>query len=174
MKNKRLTLLLLIGILFGVMALGITVYPLVGNYYSDKNKSTVLTAYTATVNDLEDGNIDAMLAAAHAYNQSLTSGVISMESVFTREGQEYAAEDYYELLNVNAAGIMGYVEIPKISVNLPIYHGTDSDTLEVGDTVVVIAHDRVLHDGETRPEGPSPDSRRRHRRSRQVTGGTGS
>ena len=84
------------------------------------------------MNDLEDGNIDAILAAAHAYNQSLTSGVISMENVFTQEGQEYAAEDYYALLNINAAGIMGYVEIPMISINLPIYHGTDSDTLEVG------------------------------------------
>ena len=132
MKKSRLILLLLFGILCGVAALGITVYPLVGNYYSSKNKSTVLTEYTATVDGLEDGNINEILSAAHAYNESLTPGVISIESVFTQAGQEYAAEDYYDLLNINAAGIMGYVEIPKINVNLPIYHGTDSDTLEIG------------------------------------------
>jgi len=132
MKKSRLILLLLFGILCGVAALGITVYPLVGNYYSSKNKSTVLTEYTATVDGLEDGNIYELLSAAHAYNESLTPGVISIESVFTQAGQEYAAEDYYDLLNINAAGIMGYVEIPKINVNLPIYHGTDSDTLEIG------------------------------------------
>ena len=132
MKKSRLILLLIFGILCGIAALGITVYPLVGNYYSSKNKSTVLTEYTATVDGLEDGNIYELLSAAHAYNESLTPGVISIESVFTQAGQEYAAEDYYDMLNVNAAGIMGYVEIPKINVNLPIYHGTDSDTLEIG------------------------------------------
>lgn len=132
MKKSRLILLLLFGILCGVAALGITIYPLVGNYYSSKNKSTVLTEYTATVDGLEDGSIYDLLSAAHAYNESLTPGVISIESVFTQAGQEYAAEDYYDLLNISAAGIMGYVEIPKINVNLPIYHGTDSDTLEIG------------------------------------------
>ena len=60
MKRSRLILLLLFGILCGVAALGITVYPLVGNYYSSKNKSTVLTEYTATVDQLEDGKNDEL------------------------------------------------------------------------------------------------------------------
>lgn len=132
MKRRHIVLPLIFGILCGIVALGITVYPLVGNYYSSKNKSTVLTEYTESVQELEDDSIQEMLAAARAYNESLTSGVISMESVFTQEGQAYAAEDYYELLNVGANGVMGYVEIPKIGVYLPIYHGTDAETLEIG------------------------------------------
>lgn len=132
MKKRHIVLLLIIGILGGIAALGITVYPLVGNYYSGKNKSTVLTEYTETVQELEDDSIQEMLAASRTYNESLTSGVISIESVFTQEGQAYAAEDYYELLNVGANGVMGYVEIPKIGVYLPIYHGTDAETLEIG------------------------------------------
>ena len=132
MKNRRLTMLLILGILFGIAALGITVYPLVGNYYSAKNKSTVLTEYSQTVGDLADDSIYEMLGEAHAYNETLTPGAISMESVFTQEGQAYAAEDYYDLLNINASGIMGYVDIPKIAAYLPIYHGTDSETLEIG------------------------------------------
>lgn len=132
MKNRRLTLILILGILCGIVALGITVYPLVGNYVSSKNKSTVLTEYSDTVEQLEDDSIYEMLGEARAYNETLTSGAISIESVFTQEGQQFAAEDYYDLLNINAAGIMGYVEIPKIAVYLPIYHGTESDVLDVG------------------------------------------
>ena len=120
------------GILSGLAALCITVYPLVGNYLSDRNRSTVLTEYTAAVEEMDAGNIDDFLAAARAYNESLMPGVLSIENVFTRQGQEYAAEDYYGLLNIDANGIMGYVEIPKISVYLPIYHGTDAATLEKG------------------------------------------
>ena len=132
MKNRRLTLILVLGIFCGIIALGITVYPLVGNYVSSKNKSTVLTEYSDTVEKLEDDSIYEMLGEARVYNETLTSGAISIESVFTQEGQQYAAEDYYDLLNINAAGIMGYVEIPKIAVYLPIYHGTESDVLDVG------------------------------------------
>ena len=43
-----------------------------------------------------------------------------------------ASEDYESQLNLTGSGIMGYVEIPGISVTLPIYHGTDADTLEIG------------------------------------------
>lgn len=132
MKNRRLTLILFIGILCGIAALGITVYPIIGNYVSSKNKSTVLTEYSDTVEKLEDSSIYEMLGEARAYNETLTPGTISMESVFTQEGQQYAAEDYYDLLNVNAAGVMGYIEIPKIAVYLPIYHGTESEVLEMG------------------------------------------
>ena len=45
MKKHRLSLVLLFGILLGVISLGITLYPLIGNYLSEKNKSTVLTEY---------------------------------------------------------------------------------------------------------------------------------
>ena len=132
MKNRRLTLILVLGILCGIAALGITVYPLVGNYVSSKNKSTVLTEYSDTVEKLEDDSIYELLGEARAYNETLTPGAISIESVFSQEGQQYAAEDYYDLLNVGVAGLMGYVEIPKIAVYLPIYHGTESDVLDVG------------------------------------------
>ena len=43
-----------------------------------------------------------------------------------------ASQDYDDQLNIAGNGIMGYVEIPKISVNLPIYHGTENDSLERG------------------------------------------
>ena len=49
MKNRQFSLILLLGILLGVISLGITLYPLIGSYLSEKNKSTVLTEYARTV-----------------------------------------------------------------------------------------------------------------------------
>lgn len=132
MKKRRLSLVLLFGILLGVISLGITLYPLIGNYLSEKNKSTVLTEYARTVEKLEDTSIHEMLAEAQAYNNALMPGMLSMENIFSQAGHAVAEERYYDLLAVNADGIMGYVEIPKIAVYLPIYHGTDSDVLDMG------------------------------------------
>ena len=132
MKNTRLTLALAASILCGIVALGITFYPLVSNYLSTKNKSTILAEYTETVDELEDEGISAMLAEALAYNETFAPGALSMENVFTQEGRQFTAEDYYDILNISGSGIMGYVDIPKIAIYLPIYHGTDSATLDVG------------------------------------------
>ena len=132
MKKKRLSLVLLFGILLGVISLGITLYPLIGNYLSEKNKSTVLTEYAQAVEKMEDYSIQELLAEAREYNDMLVPGTLSMENVFSQAGHAVAEERYYDLLTVNADGIMGYVEIPKIAVYLPIYHGTDSDVLDMG------------------------------------------
>ena len=51
---------------------------------------------------------------------------------FSKEALLWASEDYENLLNLAGDGIMGYIEIPMIQVNLPIYHGTDSKTLDIG------------------------------------------
>ena len=132
MKNRKVILILPFGLLMGLISLGIMLYPLIGNYLSEKNKSTVLTEYAQSVEKLDDGNILELLAAARAYNERLVPGTLSMEDVFSRAGQSIAEQEYYDLLAVNADGIMGYAEIPKIGVYLPIYHGTESDVLDVG------------------------------------------
>ena len=49
-----------------------------------------------------------------------------------REAVQAAAESYDDLLNLHGSGLMGYVEIPKIDVNLPIYHGTSEEVLDKG------------------------------------------
>ena len=43
--------------------------------------------------------------------------------------EEYA--EYETMLNLTGSGIMGYIEIPKISCSLPIYHGTDEAVLQI-------------------------------------------
>lgn len=131
MKSKKLWPIL-VGVIGFILAVAITVYPLISNHYAEKNKSLVLTEYAKTVDAIDDSGIEEMLAAAQEYNASLAPGTISMDAAFSQEAILAAAEDYYDILNVNTEGIMGYIEIPKIAVYLPIYHGTDNDTLDQG------------------------------------------
>ena len=131
MKHRKLWTTLL-GVLCILLAVAFSVYPLVSNYLAEKNKSLVCTAYTESVEELDDSNIQAMLAAAQEYNTTLAPGTISMDGTFSQDALLAAAEGYYDLLTVNEVGIMGYVEIPKIEVYLPIYHGTDEEVLSIG------------------------------------------
>ena len=121
-----------LGVLCILLAVAFSVYPLVSNYLAEKNKSLVCTAYTETVEELDDSNIQTMLKEAQEYNAALAPGTISMDGTFSQDALLAAAEDYYDLLTVNEAGIMGYVEIPKIEVYLPIYPGTEEDVLSIG------------------------------------------
>lgn len=78
-------------------------------------------------------NSELILAKQYAdeYNASIVPGT-QLSEAFSQEALLGASEDYENQLNLAGDGIMGYVEIPLIQVNLPIYHGTDSETLDVG------------------------------------------
>lgn len=106
-------------------AAGLTLYPLISNYLSEKNKSIIETQYTEAVEAMDTGEIDAARSAAEDYNRSLAPG-------FTKDALKEAAESYDDLLNIRGDSIMGYVEIPAIGVDLPIYHGTTEETLDRG------------------------------------------
>lgn len=106
-------------------AAGLTLYPLISNYLSEKSKSIIETQYTEAVEAMDTGEIDAARNAAENYNRSLAPG-------FTKDALKKAAESYDDLLNIRGDSIMGYVEIPAIGVDLPIYHGTTEETLDRG------------------------------------------
>ena len=80
---------------------------------------------------MDDIELQKAKEAALAYNRTLIPGVADNLS-FSEEALKSAAENYENLLNIRGDGIMGYVEIPKIDVNLPIYHGTGDDSLDRG------------------------------------------
>lgn len=131
MKHRKLWISVL-GVLCILLAVAFSIYPLASNYLAEKNKSLVRTAYTETVKELDDSNIQSMLKEAQEYNASLAPGTVFMDGAFSSDALLAAAENYYDLLSVNDAGIMGYVEIPKIEVYLPIYHGTEEEVLSIG------------------------------------------
>ena len=68
---------------------------------------------------------------AVAYNEAIQPGA-QLSDAFSNEALLWASEDYKNQLNVTGNGIMGYVNIPSLNIHLPIYHGTDSKTLEKG------------------------------------------
>ena len=122
---KRTILIVLAAALL-LIAAGVTAYPMIANYINDKYQSTIRTEYTQELEALDDNEIREAQKAAAAYNESL------LPIRYDREALQAAAESYDDLLNLHGSGLMGYVEIPKIKVNLPIYHGTSEEVLQKG------------------------------------------
>ena len=118
-----------LAILLFLAAAALIAYPLLSNYTSEKYASQIRTEHYAAVAELDDGRIKAELQRAREYNALLASGVAQ---TFSDEQLEAASADYNELLNISGDGIMAYIDIPLLGVHLPVYHGTDAETLEDG------------------------------------------
>ncbi len=125
---KKKTVISLTILLF-LASLGLTLYPVISNYVNQKYASQIHTAYQEVIEQADVRQLAEAKAQALAYNQALVPGA---SEAYTQQGLEAAAKAYETLLNMAGSGIMGYVEIPKIQINLPIYHGTETDTLERG------------------------------------------
>ena len=106
-----------------VAALGLLLYPLVGEILSERYHSDVETTYTAAIEDTDDTELTAQRQAAEQYN-----AMLSGTAAITEGGASAPPLPYTEQLTVG--GVMAYVDIPKINVYLPVQHGTDVDTLE--------------------------------------------
>ena len=114
-----------------LFALGLTLYPLISNYYSEQHLSEIRTEYMERVEKTDDSELTEAWELAARYNEAIKPGAHE-EEAFSKEALLAASEGYDAQLNIAEDGIMGYVEIPKIGVDLPIYHGTGADTLEIG------------------------------------------
>lgn len=114
-----------------ILALGITLYPLISTWYNDKHQSLIHTQYEAEIKEIDNSALIKAKQEADAYNASLLPGA-QVTASYSQEAISLAAEKYEELLNITGDHIMGYIHIPKIDIQLPIYHGTDSDSLDIG------------------------------------------
>ena len=128
--KKRKIILILIAVISLVLALGIALYPMLSAIYNEQHQSKIHTEFLQQVEDTDDSKLQEALQHARAYNAAL-NGILADEN-FSETALMGASEDYDAQLNVTGRGIMGYVSVPKINVTLPIYHGTDSGTLERG------------------------------------------
>ena len=127
---KRKILLILAAVFGFILSLGIALYPMVSSIYNEQHQSKIHTQFLQQVEDTDDSKLQEALQHARAYNSSL-AGVVT-DNAFSEDAILGASAEYEGLLNVTGRGIMGYVSVPKINVTLPIYHGTDSGTLERG------------------------------------------
>lgn len=117
-SNAILLLIFLVG-------LSMLLYPSVADYINKQNTSHAIANYDAFISSASEEQIEQILAEAEAYNQNLAASQIS----FTDKTE---IADYRNVLNPIGTGIMGYVDIPKINVELPIYHGTEEGVLQIG------------------------------------------
>ena len=128
---KRKTITITAACLLFLLALGITLYPLFSTWYNERHQSVIHTEYMELVENTDNSALLEAKRNADAYNEAIVPGT-QLEEAYSKDAVLSAAEDYDHQLNIGGDGIMGYIEIPLISVNLPIYHGTDSTTLDAG------------------------------------------
>lgn len=111
-------------------ALSVLLYPTISNYLYERNSSKVISTYDEKAAQISEKKKLEILEQARQYNQELL-GNIELLDPFSPVKDE-VDERYQSLLKLNDAGMMGYVSIPKIEVELPIYHGTSEPVLQTG------------------------------------------
>lgn len=124
--KRRYIVVVIAGVLF-LIALLLTVYPVISNLYNEQHQSVIQITYEEAVEQADNRELEQIRSNAIIYNQMILPG-----TSFAPEALMSAAAGYDLQLNMGGNGIMGYLSIPRISVELPIYHGTDADTLERG------------------------------------------
>ncbi len=124
-------LLRILGIAMLLVSALMISYPFISNYLMSLNQEGDIIAFQEEAEKLDTDEVSEMLESARKYNESLL-GKIIITDPFDPTIAELVSEDYMNVLNINSSGVMGYLEIPAINVNLPIYHGTSEDSLQRG------------------------------------------
>ena len=121
-KSGSFTTILLVVIM--IIGLGILLYPTISDYWNSFHASQVVAAYVEAVDDMSKEEKEAAMEAARAYNEKIASN-------WNLNVDEADLEEYNSLLNIGGNGVMGYIQIPKIGVNLPIYHTVEDVILQI-------------------------------------------
>lgn len=122
-KQRTSKSTIVLGLVF-LVGLGLLLYPSLSNYWNSFHATRVITDYNQTISEMSEEDFDAYWAAARAYNAEL----VGQSNRYTLSDKDEAR--YNSLLNITGDGMMGYIEIPSIRVNLPIYHGVSDSTLQ--------------------------------------------
>lgn len=122
MKKHMSTILLFLIFFIG---LSLLLYPTFADWWNSFHQSRAVASYVEQVANMDDDQYDEIWSAAWDYNRSL----IDRPNNFLLSEEQ--RERYNALLNVGGNGIMGYIEIPKIDIIYPIYHGTDEAVLQI-------------------------------------------
>ena len=120
--KRNIVNIILIAIL--IIGLSLLLYPSISEYINSKHQSRAVRAYSEQVSDMSQDKSDDMIRAAQEYNVRLSQ----TEGAFYHPER---VEGYEEALDVTGTGIMGYVSIDKINVELPIYHGVSDGVLQI-------------------------------------------
>ena len=122
MKKDKTTILM---ILFFFMGLSILFYPTVSNFYNSRVQSKAIVDYEAILNDYDEDKYKEVFLSAESYNYQLHKLEEPLKTY-------NVLKNYNDVLNINGTGMIGYISIDRIDVNLPIYHGTSNKVLSKG------------------------------------------
>lgn len=126
MKRKIINIVVILLVLVGISLLA---YPYVNFWLSGQDQSYVIQQYDDSLAKRTAEQVQAEWDRARAYNESLSTN--TLYDPFT-SGQEEMDQEYLSLLDISEGGMMCHIKIPKINVDLPVYHGTSGQTLEKG------------------------------------------
>ena len=127
MSKRKNTIIIICFILVILLGAGAAAYPLIASINNERTQSLVQTEYEEKLHQLDTSEIDAALAAAREYNKTIST--VQIEDVDKIKAD---LPPYEDLLNLANNGIMGYIMIPAINIDLPIYHGTTGAAMEKG------------------------------------------
>ena len=122
MRAHKTVIILTIGFLIGISVL---LYPAFSNYWNSKTQSRAIVNYESVLEHLEPEDYSAVFQTAYDYNDALRELDFPL-----RDFEEVPG--YYDTLKIEGSGVIGYVKIEKIGVELPIYHGTSDAVLNIG------------------------------------------
>lgn len=128
--KRKILILTAAGIVF-LGAFFLVLYPVISTRYNEAHQSELHTQYSEQLEQVDTSAMDEARELATAYNDTLRNTLEGMEP-FSAEAIAAASSGYRDMLNMTGTGTIGYVEIPIINVELPIYHGTGADTLRSG------------------------------------------
>ena len=122
MKRHLSTIVILAMFIVGSSVL---LYPAISEYINSRNASKVIAVHNEAVEKAAAEELEQLWAEAREYNLKLSQ---DPSAFFAPE----RIEGYEQLLDISGAGIMGYIDIDRIKVELPIYHGVDKGVLQIG------------------------------------------
>ena len=119
MKNRKTTIILLILFFVG---LSVMLYPSLSSYWNSKTQSKAIVDYEAMLSQYRPEDYTAIFEQAEEYNSQMSDSYT---------GHGLLTEQYNEILNLGGTGMIGYISIPKIGQELPLYHGTSNSVLSI-------------------------------------------
>ena len=129
-RRKRKLRDLLFGLLFAV-GFGILVYPMASNQWNTYRQSQLISSYETIVEEMTEEDFSDEWEKARAFNDTIKENNLYAD-VFGQGDMDLEDTEYWQILNLNNDGIMGYISIPKINIKLAIYHGTEETVLQTG------------------------------------------
>mgnify|MGYP000549107041 FL=1 len=129
MKKKSSKIVIILIFLAG---LSLLLYPFIANQWNNHRQKQLIGNYESVISDKEAaGNIDyaAEMKKAEAYNDALLPSILP-DSFAVADASTETDSSYEDSLNIAGDGMMGIVEVPKIAIKLPIYHGTGDEVLQ--------------------------------------------